>query len=318
MGKHSDPNEKKLGKYFALGLAALVLIGGAGYGVTRLNQTATPKKAAVEKTTTSRTKTATSKTPATDQSSTKKTEKTKETTHKKQQKKATSKKVSFDDKDLRQSAGKVYYGVHYFDENQDFSSENSEATSAAHVIELFIMDYALAKNSGTDVIAGKPLNEWLIPMIQQNDLTVTNTLIDYYGMAPLNAYFQEQGYKDTRIERRMLDMSVLSNDQDNYTSLNDCLKLLKKLYQGRTESPQKQMLELLEHQQDQTKIPAKLSSDYTVAHLAGQQQQVENDIGIVFDKQHPFALVVLTDDVTDITNVRTAIAEFSLAATKWE
>ncbi len=57
------------------------------------------------------------------------------------------------------------------------------------------MDYALAQKDGSDqVIEDKPLNEWLTPMIQQNDINATNVLINNYGMGNMNSYFKDQGY----------------------------------------------------------------------------------------------------------------------------
>ncbi|OTO20584.1 hypothetical protein A5875_001937 [Enterococcus sp. 3H8_DIV0648] len=345
LGKHTDPNEKSKGKYVVIGLAALLLAGGAYFGVTRVfnnspekpKETVTAKdtpssskektalsskKKAAKKTTTSSTKKAKKK--KTTESS--KNKKTKESSTRKKQesseKKASTKAkkkttANLDAAALTQSAGKVYYDVYYFKDKQDFSSNNSEQTVAANVIELFIMDYALAQNDGgNQVIQDKKLTEWLPPMIQQNDINATNVLIDHYGMDKLNEYFKAQGYPDTQINRRMVDINVRITEDDNYTSLNDCMKLLKKIYDNREKEPQKNMLEILKGQVIRTKIPQKLPENVAVANITGEQQNVENDIGLVLTEDNPFAIVVLTKEVTDIVKTRTAIADFSLAATK--
>lgn len=326
LGRHSAPKETKLGKYLAASLIVFLLIGGVYFGVTRLNDSTekSEKAAANERQTTLETKTADSKQPtdqknrqtestassekATTKTSEKKTAKTTAT----QTKKAVVKAAA----DLTKNAGKVYYGVHYFKNEQTISSENSEPTTAANIIELFIMDYALAQAGGSDqVIQDKQLTEWLTPMIQQNDLAATNVLIDHYGMENLNAYFAAQGYSDTRIEHRMIDINVPFEAGDNYTSLDDCMKLLKKIYDGREKAPQKMMLEMLSGQTIRTKLPKKIPADVTVANITGEQQKIENDIGLVLTKEEPFAIVVLTREVSDIVKTRNAIADFSLAAT---
>ncbi len=343
LGKHSDPNQKAAGKYIVVGLATVLLAGGLYFGATRLlnkpaeepQKTLTAKESQTKKAETS-TKQTTKKvakqsSQATTASSTKQAKKqpTKQSSSsqaaassKKKSKKSSESKpkaVKLDTAALTKSAGKVYYGVHYFNTNQDFSSKNSEPTSAANIIELFIMDYALAQSDGANqLINDQALTDWLKPMIQQNDLNATNVLIDHYGIDQLNTYFKEQGYTDTRIERRMVDINVRITAEDNYTSLNDCLKLLEKIYDSREKEPQKTMLDLLKGQVIRTKIPAKLSKDVTVANITGEQQNVENDIGIVLTKDQPFALVVLTKDVSGIVKTRTAIADFSLAASKWK
>ncbi|MGX7205105.1 serine hydrolase [Enterococcus pingfangensis] len=324
MGRHTAPKETKLGKYLAIGLIAFLLIGGVYFGVTRLNNSTeeSEKAAANARQTTLEKKTTDSK-QATDQrdtqaESTVSSEKSTKTSEKKPAKTAaaqTKKAVVKAADNLTKSAGEVYYGVYYFKNEQTISSENSEPTIAANVIELFIMDYALAQEGGSDqVIQDKQLTEWLTPMIQQNDLTATNVLIDHYGMSNLNAYFSAQGYSDTRIEHRMIDINVPFEAADNYTSLDDCMKLLKKIYDGHEKAPQKLMLEILTGQTLRTKLPKKIPKDVTVANITGEQQKIENDIGLVLTKDEPFAIVVLTQEVSDIVKTRNAIADFSLAA----
>lgn len=346
MGRHTDPNEKSNGKYVAIGLAALLLAGGLYFGVTRIlnNPAEKPKESvtAKESSSSSKEKPAVSSTKKTTKKSSEKKKETKKTTESSKKKKTTksssSKKTTSSKKKttkkkttakakkttpkldaaaLTKSAGKVYYGVHYFKDKQDFSSNNSERTIAANVIELFIMDYALAQKDGSEqVIQDKKLNEWLTPMIQQNDINATNVLIDHYGMDNMNGYFKDQGYPDTQIERRMVDINVRSTDKDNYTSLNDCMKLLQKIYDGRENEPQKTMLELMKGQVIRTKIRAQLPKEVVAGNITGEQQNVENDIGLVLTEDNPFAIVVLTNEVSDILKTRTAIADFSLAASK--
>ena len=94
------------------------------------------------------------------------------------------------------------------------------------------------------------------------------------------------------------------------------MKLLKKIYDDREKEPQKTMVDILKGQVIRTKIPAKLPKEVTVANITGEQQNVENDIGLVLTEENPFAVVILTNNVSDIVKTRTAIADFSLAATK--
>ncbi|MDT2822163.1 class A beta-lactamase-related serine hydrolase [Enterococcus devriesei] len=344
MGRHTDPNEKSKGKYVAIGLLAVALSGALFFGVrTVLNydsekqEVVQPEKKAKAKTAASSTKPsektvatkktseakATKETSKATKNSSKKSSKKKTATTKSTKKESQTKESSttkqaalpkLDSAKLTASAGKVYYGVHYFKSGRDYSSKNSEATVAANVIKVFIMDYALAQKND-EQIDGKNLREWLEPMIQKNDDDATNVLIDHYGIDQMNAYFKEQGYQDTKIERRMLDINVKS-DKDNYTSLNDCLKLLEKLYDQKEQEPQKTMIAIMEGQKIRTKIPHKLPKDLKVANITGEQDQVENDIGIVFAKDDPYAIVVLTKEVPDIVKTREAIAEYSLAASK--
>ena len=185
---------------------------------------------------------------------------------------------------LKENADQVYYGVHYFNQSKDITSNNSAPTTAASVIKVFIMEYALTQAEPSEVIQGKPLNDWLIPMIQQSDNEAANVLMDHFGMEELNAFFQAKGYMDTRLERRMLDDEARSQGKENYTSLNDCLAFLKQLYQQRETYPQSTMFTIMKGQTLRTKIPSKLPVGSMVANKTGELDDTENDIGLVLSE----------------------------------
>ncbi|MBO0451982.1 serine hydrolase [Enterococcus sp. MJM16] len=217
---------------------------------------------------------------------------------------------------LMASADQVYYGIHYFNQNRDISSDNSAPTISASVIKVFIMEYAFTKADPNERIEEKPLSDWIVPMIQQSDNEAANVLISHFGMANLNEYFQTQGYHDTRVERLMLDNEARSQGRENYTSLNDCMSFLKKLYQQQAAYPQSAMLDIMKGQALRTKIPSKLPENVLVANKTGELDNAENDIGLVLSEENPFAIVVLSQNFKSVEGIRGAIGEFTLAATK--
>ncbi|MDT2758617.1 serine hydrolase [Enterococcus xiangfangensis] len=225
-------------------------------------------------------------------------------------------KPQLDPAELLANAEQVYYGVYYFKNNQELSSNNSAPTVSASVIKVFIMEYAFTKADPAEVVQGRTINDWVVPMIQQSDNRATNVLIDYFGMDTLNQFFQAQGYQDTRLERKMLDTAARSQGKENYTSLNDCMAFLKKLYQQQGAYPQSTMLEIMKGQTVRTKIPSKLTGEITVANKTGELDNAENDIALVLTEDNPFALVVLTKNMTNVAGIRNAIGDFSLAATQ--
>lgn len=227
--------------------------------------------------------------------------------------------TELDGTQLQANAAQVQYGVYYFNEDKLISSNNSAATPSASVIKVFIMNYAydqLAAGTLTadTLIQGQTLESWLYPMIQNSDNAATNALIDHFGMAALNSYFQAQGYGDTRLERRMLDFAAQSQGLENYTSLNDTLTFLQKLYHNQGAYPYSQMLTIMKGQQVRTKIPSQMPAGLVIANKTGELDTVENDIGIVFDPQHPFAISVLSNGIYSSGGMRQAIGQFALAA----
>jgi len=63
-----------------------------------------------------------------------------------------------------------------------------------------------------------------------------------------------------------------------------------------------------------SKIPSKLPPNVIVANKTGELDDVENDIGIIFTENDAFAIVVLTSKVRNTSAIRSAIADFALAA----
>ena len=226
--------------------------------------------------------------------------------------------LQLNDANLLATAQLVEAGVYDFNTGATFSTDNSQPTPSASVIKVFIMSYIYnQRDSGklqlTDSVAGEPLSYWVTLMIQNSDNAATNVLINHFGMSTLNAYFASQGYQDTKLERLMLDNAARARGLDNYTSLNDCMSFLKRLYEGKSASDQ-EMLTIMKGQQTRTKIPSQLPAGTVVANKTGELDDVESDIGIVYKPNAPFAMVVLTHDFGSVEDVHEAIGSFALQA----
>lgn len=307
MGKHSGAKRANPIKYFLIGLFFLLLTGGAYFATTVfLTDQATDSSQDVVKSNqpkVSKENPVTSQPPTTSTLST--TQQTSQT-----------KIAQLDTEGLTANAEQVYYGVYYFKSGQEFSSHNSAPTVSASVIKVFIMEYVFSQGDLNQQVQGKTIHDWIIPMIQQSDNEATNVLIDFFGMESLNQFFQAQGYLDTRLERKMLDTVARNSGKENYTSLNDCMAFLKKLYLKQENYPQSAMLDIMKGQTVRTKIPSKLPSEIVVANKTGELDNAENDIGLVLSEENPFAIAVLTKNFTNVEKIQSAIGDFALSATK--
>ncbi|MGX7205103.1 serine hydrolase [Enterococcus pingfangensis] len=314
MGRHSGSDRSGTIKYIWIGILFL-LVAGSTYLAANKFFAQQSKPQTIEQS--SQTESSTQpETETSEKISTATTSSTISTSTSSTQSTENTQKPQLDPAELLANAGQVYYGVYYFKNNQELSSNNSAPTVSASVIKVFIMEYAFTKANPAEVVQGRTLNDWVVPMIQQSDNSATNVLIDYFGMDTLNQFFQAQGYQDTRLERKMLDNAARSQGKENYTSLNDCMAFLKKLYQQQGAYPQSTMLEIMKGQTVRTKIPSKLTGEITVANKTGELDNAENDIGLVLTEDNPFALVVLTKNMTSVAGIRNAIGDFSLAATQ--
>lgn len=85
------------------------------------------------------------------------------------------------------------------------------------------MEYLFDKGRTGESEGGQSVQSLIDLMITVSDNDATNTLIDYVGMATLNSYFVEQGYSSTKLQRKMLVQG-----EENFTSLQETMKFLKK------------------------------------------------------------------------------------------
>ncbi|MFI3618587.1 serine hydrolase [Enterococcus avium] len=209
---------------------------------------------------------------------------------------------------LNQSASKVAYGIYYFNDKKYLSNNNNEPMISASVIKVFIMEYLYDKGRIEETVDGQSVQSLIERMITVSDNDATNLLIDHVGMGELNKFFSEKGYSNTKLQRKML-----SQGNENYTSLQNCIKFLRKLYENQGNPQYSSMLEIMKRQQVKTKIPSKLN--VPIANKTGELATVENDIGIVLSDK-PFVIVVLTNDVSNSQAVRNGIGSLAKEAMK--
>jgi beta-lactamase class A len=222
----------------------------------------------------------------------------------------------FSEAELLLHAGDVYYRVFCFNNGTLYSNGESSAMPAASVIKVFIMQYvySLAEQgelSVDDYIGGQRIRRLIERMIQHSDNTATNVLIDYFGMEAFNQYFLEQGFKDTILQRRMLDFDARNRGFDNLSSTRDAMEFLRRLYNNRSMYPYIEMLEIMRGQEIRTKIHLFLPPNTVVASKTGELNDVENDIGLVFTENSAFAIVVFTNNVRDSFSTRQAIGRLT-------
>lgn len=156
-------------------------------------------------------------------------------------------------KQINQNAGKVAYGVYYFDDKKYLSNNNNDQMISASVIKVFIMEYLYDKVRTGETAGGQSVKSLIEQMITVSDNNATNILIDHVRVESLNSYFVEKGYSGTELQRKMLEQG-----SENYTTLQDTIKFLKSLYENRGNQKYSAMLEILKRQQIKTKMPNQL------------------------------------------------------------
>lgn len=213
---------------------------------------------------------------------------------------------------------------------QAYSTIHAEKQmQSASVIKAFIMA-AVYKNlvypdNSTTVSADyettlKPL---LTSMITVSDNDSANELVrklgngDFSaGAAAVNTFCEERGYTSTHLGREFL---AADPTDDNYTSASDCCRLLSEIYSSTlvNADASADMLALLSGQTKTSKIPAGIPSGVATANKTGELADsgklgvVENDIAIILDKEHPYVLCVLSNNIQNNTSAQDTIKKIS-------
>ena len=202
--------------------------------------------------------------------------------------------------------------------NETEGSINDQTMQAASLIKLYIMG-AIYENY--DQIIGQygkdSVDSNLHSMITVSDNDAANTLITYLGggnssagMQAVNSFCQEHGYTQTHMGRMLL----ASNDQDdNYTSVNDCGHFLIEVYKEEESSyaHASDMYALLKAQTRQNKIQAMLPDGVKTANKTGELDNVENDAGIIYDAANDLVIVFMSQNLSSAGNAQNTIASLS-------
>lgn len=211
-----------------------------------------------------------------------------------------------------------------------YSTVNAEASlQSASVIKAFIMAAVFDKLVYTDG-ATEPSSDYesslkslLTQMITVSDNDAANELArrlgggDFQkGASVLNEFCQEHGYTSTHLGREFL---ASNPTDDNYTSASDCCHLLSDIYSGTmvNADASADMLALLKAQTRTGKIPSGVPSGVETANKTGELSAgdglgvVENDISIVFDKEHPYVLCVLSNNIQNNSSAQETIKKIS-------
>ena len=200
---------------------------------------------------------------------------------------------------------------------------NDQQMQAASLIKLYIMG---AVYEDYDSLSSKyskdQLDNALNSMITVSDNDAANTLVNYLGggddaagMARVNKFCQDHGYTSTSMGRLLL---ADNSNGDNYTSVKDCGKFLKTIYQidkgtstDDTLAGAEYMYHLLKMQTRTNKIPAQMPEGVKVANKTGELDTVENDAGIIYDTAKGIDLVVcfMSQDLNDTAAAQNTIAQ---------
>ncbi len=183
---------------------------------------------------------------------------------------------------------------------------HDEPMTAASLIKLFV---AGAYYTTDPMAKNRSRCEKTDTMISTSSNDACNSLIDYLGKDTVNAFIRLSGYRDTVLNRKMLEKS----DRENYSSARECGLVLESILSGEYVSAEAsaRLLRNLKEQQRTGKIPAGVPKGVETANKTGELSTVENDACIVWSEGGTYVLCIMSEELTDVTAARKEIVKLS-------
>jgi beta-lactamase class A len=161
--------------------------------------------------------------------------------------------------------------------------------------------------SGSDIMLGLTpgttrltLRDVATLMIAVSDNSATNVLINRLGLDNVNAMLEELGLHGTRLRRQMMDLKAAGEGRENVSTPREMMTLLETLYRGKLLNKEmtEDFLRMLSTHKESALLQG-LPDDMAAASKPGELEAVRNDSGIVFVKNRPYALCVMTTYLKD-------------------
>jgi len=158
------------------------------------------------------------------------------------------------------------------------------------------------------------IRELLRNMIRISDNESANALVRKLGngdaakgMQKVNVFCEKYGYTQTHMGRLMLDFNA---SDDNYTSVEDCGKLLTQIYQKEL-SGSEEILKFMKEQERTGKLPAGIPQGIVVANKTGELDDTENDVAIVYGEKADYVVCVMAGALGNTASARSRIVDIS-------
>ncbi len=155
-------------------------------------------------------------------------------------------------------------------------------------------------------------------MVAVSDNAATNVLIDHVGMQNVNATLRSLGLTKTMLRRKMIDIAAAKRGDENVSTPQEMALLLEAIYKGKALNKEA-TAELIKQLSTVKKsyIPSELPPDVQVANKPGDLDGIRTDSGIVFAKNRPFVISVMTAYNRDNRTAERTISDIAFEAFRY-
>jgi beta-lactamase class A len=152
-------------------------------------------------------------------------------------------------------------------------------------------------------------------MVAVSDNSATNVLIDRVGMDNVVRLTESLGLGHTQLRRKMMDLQAAAQGKENISTPREMMQLLEQLYRGKLIGPPliDDFFNVLATGKNSW-IPRDLPADLKIANKPGELEGVRNDSGVVFLKNRPYVICIMTTYLTNERAGEEAITRISSLA----
>lgn len=149
------------------------------------------------------------------------------------------------------------------------------------------------------------IRDYAVLMVTLSDNTATNILIDRLGMEKIAARMQGLGLSVTKLRRHMMDTAAAKRGDENVSTPDEIVRLLQAMHKGMPDA-----IALLKKPKE-NRLRKGLPDGVESADKSGELEGVRVDAGVVFAKNRPYVLCVMTTFLKDDAEGERAIEEIS-------
>ncbi len=152
-------------------------------------------------------------------------------------------------------------------------------------------------------------------MVAVSDNSAANVLIDRVGMDNVVGLMQRLGLPHTQLRRKMMDLQAAAEGRENVSTPREMMQFLDQLYRGKViGQPLLEDFFTVLATPKESWLPRGLPEGLKIANKPGSLEGVRNDSGIVFLKNRPYVICVMTSYLADEHAGEDAITQISASA----
>jgi beta-lactamase class A len=169
---------------------------------------------------------------------------------------------------------------------------------------------------GVTRITNRDLAQFVVAV---SDNAAANVLIDRVGMQNVNATLRSLGLTKTMLRRKMMDIAAARRGDENISTPQEMARLLEMIYKGKAlhKEGADELIKQLKTLKKDSYLSYELAADVELADKPGSLDGVRTDSGIVFARNRPFAISVMTAYDRDEKAAERAISEVALEAYRY-